>query len=68
MAQVRTRTAVARTDPPPNVYTALMGVAGLVLLATTIVVLVNLLSSPASGGYGLSFSHLFGSDIPGISR
>ena len=45
-------------QPMPNIYTALLAVAIVALLATVVVVLHNLMASPPNG-YGLSFGEIF---------
>jgi hypothetical protein len=46
------------SKPQPTVYTALLIVASVVLLATLIVTL-NVLMSPMPKGYGMDFGDLF---------
>jgi hypothetical protein len=45
-------------QPTPNIYTAMLAVAIVVLLATVIIVMHNLMASPPNG-YGLSFGDIF---------
>lgn len=47
-----------RAQPQPNVYTVLLIVAVLALLATLVVVLRTLMA-PMPGGYGLNLEDLF---------
>ena len=43
----------------PNVYTALLAIACLVLIGTTVFLVMHLTDDPASGGYGMNFADLF---------
>jgi hypothetical protein len=49
---------VVAPQSAPNVYTALLAVAIVVLLATVAIVMHNLMASPPNG-YGLSFGDIF---------
>ena len=44
--------------PAPTIYTALLAVAIVALLATVIIVLHNLMAEPPNG-YGLTFGQIF---------
>lgn len=48
-----------RSQPPPNIYTVLLLVAVVALLAALIVTLWTLLS-PLPNGYGMELGHFFG--------
>lgn len=52
-----------QVEPPPDVYTVLIAVAGLVLVLTVGVSLYYLVAAPPSG-CGLSFGDLFGKLVP----
>jgi hypothetical protein len=57
MTSVPSASQVVRAKPQPNIYTALLMVAVVVLLVTLGVVLFTLLS-PMPKGYGLEFGDL----------
>jgi hypothetical protein len=61
MTQLPTSGPVVKVPPQPNLYTVLLGVANVLLLATIIVMLYNLFSS---GGYHLSFSDFLSGSAP----
>lgn len=50
---------VVTTKPQPDVYTVLLVVVIICLVVTIAIVLHNLMSPVASGGYGLSFGDIF---------
>jgi hypothetical protein len=58
MATIPSAQSGSRAQPQPNVYTVLLIVAVLALLATLVVTLWTLMA-PMPGGYGLKFEDLF---------
>lgn len=58
MTSTPTAAPAAAAKPQPNVYTALLVIAALALLATLVVVLWTLLS-PMPNGYGMAIGDLF---------
>jgi len=74
MAQMNAPLQVVQVRPQPNVYTVLMAVSAIMLLATIVVVLTTLMSPVGKtarneGGYDLSFEQVItGNDIPGLPK
>jgi hypothetical protein len=58
MTSTPTAASAASAKPQPNVYTALLLVAALALLATLVMVLWTLLS-PMPNGFGMKIGDLF---------
>ncbi len=59
MSQTTSQGPVVRVKPQPNIYTALLLVAIVVLIATLAITLYNLMAAPPAG-YGLTFGEIFG--------
>ena len=63
MSQTQSGSPVIAAKPVPNIYTALLVIAIVVVLIAIIVGLYTLLAASPSG-YGLSFGDLFSKELP----